>query len=221
MTVSARRSHEDGDFLAPLPPGRHGLPRAYVLQNQRERLCAAAIAVIGARGYDQTTVAQIVTAANLSRRTFYSHFSGKPECFLAAHTSIADHLAEAAWAAVGSETEWPRRVRAQIDAALVTFAANPDLVRFLLAAPSRSDHRELAAAHRRFLACAATELAAGAPSHSPHSPAFAWALLDGLASLVVAAVERGEEDRLPELGSKLTELFLLAFDDPRSLRERR
>jgi AcrR family transcriptional regulator len=213
MTVSAARSHQEGDFLARLPRGRHGLPRAYVLQNQRERLCAAAIALISARGYDETTISQIVSAASLSRRTFYDHFPGKPECFLAAHASIADHLAAAARAAAAPETEWQRRVRARIDAALASFAANPDLVRFFLIAPPRSGHPDLVDAHRRFLTCAANGLTAGAPSRPPRSPAFERALLAGLASLIVVVVEEGEEDRLSELGLKLTELFLAAFED--------
>jgi AcrR family transcriptional regulator len=200
-----------GDFLAQLPRGRHGLPRDYVRLNQRERLAAATIAIVAGRGYDEATIAGIVAAAHLSRRTFYDHFSGKPQCFLAAYGLITEHLAHATRSATDPEDAWPRQVRARLDAALASLAANPDLARFLLAVPTGTAQTDVGAAHRGFLACAAAELAAGGPG-AYRSPAFERAFLAGLASRILAAVDRGEGERLRDLGAELSEAYLLTFE---------
>ena len=90
--------------LAKLPPGRHGLPREFVTQNQRDRLAAGTIAVVAERGFNAATITQICAAAGVSRRTFYAYFSSKEECFFAAYDTIAEHLrvaTDAATAAAG------------------------------------------------------------------------------------------------------------------------
>jgi AcrR family transcriptional regulator len=61
-----------------------------------------------------------------------------------------------------------------------------------------------------FLHRAAAELASGGRRQRDRSPAFQRALLDGLASRILAAVEEGA--RLAELGPGLSEIYLLASD---------
>jgi AcrR family transcriptional regulator len=65
-----------------LRPGS-GIPKAQVLQNQRERLFGAMIAVIAEKGYEATTIADLAELSGVSRSDFYEHFSGKQECFVA------------------------------------------------------------------------------------------------------------------------------------------
>ena len=60
-----------------LPAGRHGLPREFIVQNQRERIVTALVDTVAERGYNATTVANITKAASVSRRTFYEHFADK------------------------------------------------------------------------------------------------------------------------------------------------
>jgi hypothetical protein len=61
--------------LPRLPPGRHGLPREFVVENQRQRIAAGMIEVVVERGYLATTVTQVVAAAGVSRRTFYNYYA--------------------------------------------------------------------------------------------------------------------------------------------------
>jgi AcrR family transcriptional regulator len=61
---------------ATLPPGRHGLPREFVAENQRVWLFDATAAVLARK--TQTTIGEICTEASLSRRTLYEHFDGLP-----------------------------------------------------------------------------------------------------------------------------------------------
>jgi AcrR family transcriptional regulator len=205
-------SPEEVDLRAQLPPGRHRLSREYVRKNQDDRLAAATIATMAARGFDETTVKDIVAAARLSRRTFYQRFPNKTACFLATYELIASHLSDAADLAVAEVPDWPSRPAATIEAALAVFAANTDLALFLLAAPLRADAAEPLAAHRRFLERAARRLCDGAPADLVPPPHLATALVAGLAALLVDAVESGGGEDLASLAPRLTELFLVGVD---------
>src|SRR3954464_11920821 len=97
-----------------LPPGRHGLPREFVAENQKGRLTAGIIKTVAAAGYPSVTISQIAAAAGVSRRTFYSYFASKEECFLSTFDLVTDYLCEVAAAAAGAENDWPEAVRARI-----------------------------------------------------------------------------------------------------------
>ncbi|HWI74932.1 MAG TPA: TetR/AcrR family transcriptional regulator, partial [Baekduia sp.] len=57
-----------------LPKGRHGLSRAFIASNQRERLLDAIANVVADKGYAATRVADITDYAGVSRKTFYELF---------------------------------------------------------------------------------------------------------------------------------------------------
>ncbi len=198
--------------LPRLPPGRHGLAREFVVRNQRDRLTAGIIASVAERGYHETTVSQICAAAGVSRRTFYTYFSAKEECFLQAFDLVFDHLVAAMREAGGEGDSWPQRVRARFAAMLAVFAANPDLVRFALVAPLRAGG-EIAARHRPALDRVLAELTRGRPRRGVRraSPAVEGALVGGIMSLVARQVERGEGEDLAALLPDLVELFLTPY----------
>jgi AcrR family transcriptional regulator len=70
-------------------PGR-GTPRDEAERNQRERLFAAMVATVAEKGYEGTTVADLVELSGVSRSAFYRHFDDKQACFLAAVEAIVD-----------------------------------------------------------------------------------------------------------------------------------
>lgn len=72
-----------------LPPGR-GTPRKEAERNQRERLFAAMVATVAEKGYEATTVADLVELSGVSRSAFYRHFEDKQECFLAAISALVE-----------------------------------------------------------------------------------------------------------------------------------
>ena len=76
-----------------LPPGR-GTPRAEAERNQRERLFAAMVATVAEKGYEATTVADLVGLSGVSRSAFYRHFEDKGECFLAAIEALVEPALE-------------------------------------------------------------------------------------------------------------------------------
>jgi AcrR family transcriptional regulator len=199
--------------LARLPPGRHGLPREFVAQNQRDRLAAGIIATVAERGLNEATITQISAAAGVSRRTFYAYFSSKEECFFAAYDTIVKHVRIAANAAAAEQAEWPRRVGAKLAATLEFLAANPDLARFCLVAPQRAGE-EVAARYRTAMSEAVEELCEGMPpppATKAPSEAVAISLIGGMVALIVRKVNAGEGDSLPDLLPDLLELFLTPF----------
>jgi AcrR family transcriptional regulator len=129
------RGGEQSPELARLPPGRHGLPREFVTENQRGRLAAGTIQAIVECGYHEATVSQIVAAAGLSRRTFYQYFSDKEECFIDTYAIVEDFLLAAMREAGEGAENWPAQVRAQLQAMLGAFAENPNLALFAFSVP--------------------------------------------------------------------------------------
>lgn len=68
-----------------LPRGPHSLTREQVKASQRQRLLDAVLDVVGEHGYAAATVADITTAAGVSRTTFYEQFRNKLDAFLTAY----------------------------------------------------------------------------------------------------------------------------------------
>jgi AcrR family transcriptional regulator len=199
--------------LSRLPPGRHGLPREFVTSNQRHRLAAGIIEAVSEVGYHAATISQIVAAAGVSRRTFYTYFDSKQECYLATYDEICDHLLKATEAAAPGETEWARGVAAKLAAVLDAFSGGPRLAIFTLAVPPRAGG-EIAARYRASLDRALVELTEGMPPPpevEPPSAGVRQALIAGLASLIVHELESAKAGRLRRQLPEMVELFLTPF----------
>jgi AcrR family transcriptional regulator len=69
---------------SPATPRLNGRPRGQVNDIQRARLLAAAVDAIEEMGYARMTVAQVISRARVSRKTFYDVFADRGDCFLAA-----------------------------------------------------------------------------------------------------------------------------------------
>jgi AcrR family transcriptional regulator len=204
---------ETASRLARLPSGRHGLSREYVAQNQRDRIIAGMIATVAQHGYHDATITQVAAAAGVSRRTFYPYYSSKEECFFDTYDVIAQHLRDAIRESTAGLEDWPDLVRAKFAVTLDFFAANPDLARFLMIAPTRAGE-EIAARYRRAIGNTLAELTAGMPpppaTRAP-SQAVQHSLIGGIAALIVNKVQAGEGERLPELLPDLLELALAPY----------
>jgi len=78
-----------------LPSGYTGLPRELVEASQRQRLLHGVTVTVAAKGYGDTTIADITARAGVSKKTFYEHFPDKLACFLAAHDLGSQAMLEA------------------------------------------------------------------------------------------------------------------------------
>jgi AcrR family transcriptional regulator len=206
-----RKGGEEAAGLPRLPPGRHGLSREFVVKNQRDRISAGMIRVVVDHGYHEASVSQVVAAAGVSRRTFYNYYPDKAGAFAAVYREVTDFLCESMREAGEGERGWPARVRAEIESLLDTFAANPDLVRFVLLAPPAAGG-EIAAAYREFLARLLAVLLEGRPQRTRKpGPAAEYGLVGGLAGLLVAATEQGGSAALAALAPEAVELVLTPY----------
>ncbi|HWH19076.1 MAG TPA: TetR/AcrR family transcriptional regulator [Solirubrobacterales bacterium] len=70
-----------------LPPGRSG-DRDAARRDQRERLFAALVASCDEKGYDATSVEDLLRTSGVSRATFYEQFDDKLACFRAAQDEM-------------------------------------------------------------------------------------------------------------------------------------
>ncbi len=201
--------------LARLPPGRHGLPREFVVRNQRERLIAGLAEAIAENGYAGTTIAHITRHAAVSRRTFYEHFSSKDECFVVAYDTVMEDLRERVSAAFDAEQDWPHAVKAGIAAMLEFLAAEPHLARLcmveaLVAGPVVVERYD--AAIQSFVPYFKQGREGRAPEVlSRLSPTTEEALVGGMVSLISRRIIAGKTEELEELLPDLVEFTLTPY----------
>jgi AcrR family transcriptional regulator len=201
--------------LSRLPPGRHGLPRDFVVHNQRERLIAGLAEAVAEKGYGGTTIADITRHAAVSRRTFYEHFDGKDECFVAAFDTVTEQLRERVDEAFKAEDDWTDAMRAGIEAMLGFLAAEPNLARLamvdaMVAGPVVVEHYDAAA--QTFL----PYFAAGRKGRLKKvldrlSDSTEEALVGGMISLISRRIVAGQTDELESLLPDLTEFTLAPY----------
>jgi len=120
--------------LAALPfggeplPRRHSLSREDVIESQRGRIQHAVFSAVAAKGYTNTTIADIVERAAVSRQTFYQHFASKEECFKAAYDAggvlVREHMGPAVEPALHGP--WRDLVRIAFDSYLDLLASEPE-----------------------------------------------------------------------------------------------
>jgi AcrR family transcriptional regulator len=116
------------------PLDRHGLPRAYVIRSQRERLMEAMVRVSAAKGYEATTIDDVVEYAGVSREAFDEMFGDKESCFLEAYEAVFDvlvaHVTAAFEAAAGES--WPEQIAAGLRALVELLSMEADIARMAM-----------------------------------------------------------------------------------------
>lgn len=205
---------------ASLPRGRHGLSRDTVARSQRERLLDAAARVTAARGYEATTVADILAEAGVGRESFYELFEDRRACVLAAHQALLDDLVEQVRAAYDGPGEWVERCRATLRVLLEWFATDPALGRFLLVEPAAVGpefHEIFQAGFDRFVEVIDSGLDADLPDPNP-LPATSLAVGAAIAR-VYGEVAAGRTEDLPALLPQLTYETLVPFLGEAAARE--
>ena len=100
------------DHLKSPPLGREWVSREVLAEHQRDRVLEAATGVFARRGYQATTVDDLLAAGKIGVGNFYSLFAGKEDCFLATFDAItARARGRIAAAAAPAETWSERAVR--------------------------------------------------------------------------------------------------------------
>lgn len=192
--------------LVRLPSGRHGLPRAYVARNQRQRITTAVAEAVSELGYVATTIEDIIQRAHVSRRTFYDHFSGKEDAFVAAYDGASEQLYRSIQETMAGQTGSRAKLTACLSAFLAFVEREPAfadmcIVEVLTAGPTALGRRDrVMRAFARLFHEAMTE---GRPSAPDAAGLTAEATVGGVYEIVYKRVLRGQtadiDDLLPDL----------------------
>lgn len=116
-----------------MPSGTHDAPaQRPTATDHRARLLAGMAASVRERGFRQTTLADVVREAKVSRRTFYEHFTDLGDCFVALLESLAARNMEAIAEAIAAEGTAEEKLDRAVGGYLDTLEADPRLMRSFL-----------------------------------------------------------------------------------------
>jgi AcrR family transcriptional regulator len=114
-----------------LPPGRSG-DREAARRDQRERLFAALVASCDEKGYDATSVEDLLRTSGVSRATFYEQFDDKLDCFRAAQEEMVATGIAAIADGLDGEGDVDDRPRAALEAFVELIVEQPAAARMCL-----------------------------------------------------------------------------------------
>jgi AcrR family transcriptional regulator len=175
------------------------------VHQHRSRLLAGMAHAVAARGYADTTIADIVREAGVSRRTFYEHFATKAECLIALYDAASRNALKVLRLAIDPAHDWEEQLERALGAYLDCMAANPVLMRTLFIEILHIGPDGLAARRQLNLEIAGFMMSVVNRSTSSHaqppqvSPELAMAVVGGIHELVLQAVEDGRVTELPQL----------------------
>jgi AcrR family transcriptional regulator len=199
------------DHLLPAAVGKERISRDVLEQHQRRRVLEAATGVFARRGYQSSTVDQIVSAARIGVGSFYGLFESREDCFLRVYDMIVAEAEERIVAAVDGEAPWRDRVVEGLRELLELAAAEPDRARIVIVeAPRAGPAGE--ARYAETVAGLAAWLregrSAGGAGEGP-TPAFEHAAVAGLAWTLHQRLALGQRLPVRELLPEMTD-FLVA-----------
>ena len=179
-------------------------------QEHRGRLLRGMAAAVAAKGYGDTTIADIVREASVSRRTFYEHFHDKAECLVALYEAASRNALRVLREAIDPSHGWQEQVERAIGAYLECLASNPVLLRTLFVeilglGPDGLEARR--AMHRELCQFLLELVNAGTAPQAVMTPEIATVLIGGMHELVLQAIEDGRVEDLPRLTATATQLL--------------
>lgn len=187
-----------------LSPGPGSTPEQ-VERSQRERLYAATVATVAEKGYEATTVGDLLALSGVSRSAFYRHFRDKEDCLLETFEAIVELSRERVSRELEAKRPWKERGRAALAAVLGEIASQPAAARLCFCEVGTAGPRAAetsARATANFVALA-QETFAGLRGDGGLPSEMVRALLYGGHTIARSRLHTGEADALPDLASEL------------------
>ncbi len=167
------------------------------IHQHRSRVLQGMARAVAAKGYADTTIADIVREASVSRRTFYEHFATRAECLIALYEAASRNALKVLRQAIDPQLVWEQQVEQALSAYLSCMAANPVLMRTLFVEILHLGPEGLAA--RRKVNQEIAEYMIRVVQRPHVTPALAMAVVGGMHELVLQAIEDGRVSELAEL----------------------
>jgi len=110
------------------------MPRAYQIRSERERLLEAMVRIAAAKGYEATTIADVIEYAGVSRSAFDEMFDSKEDCFLEAYEAVFDVLLAHVTAAfeAAADEPWPEQIAAGLRGLVELLSMEADIARMAM-----------------------------------------------------------------------------------------
>ena len=197
--------------------GASARPRLFAPVTQRERLLDGMARTVAEQGYAATSVADVLQAARISRRTFYERFADKEDCFIAAYDAIAEVCHARVSGAFNAAASWSDGIADGLDALLSTLAAEPQFARLAVVEVLGAGPRGLARRDetmQRFAAFIQDSRQQFDDQLSPHPDVVAQAIVGGIYELLYSRIVRGQAERLPELSGELLHYTFMLLGMP-------
>jgi len=191
-------------------------------ENQRQRLFGAMVASCAEKGYEGTTVADLLQLAGMSRRDFYKHFADREACFLATLDELFRMTGLTVRNRLESEGSWEERAQASLEVFIKLVIAQPAAARLcLVEAYTVGDAalERLDAATRTFQALVRATLGER-PGHEAMPSEISDAMVGAMRKLIHSRLHRGTEAELAGIAPTLLELALAYVPPPEQLRAR-
>jgi AcrR family transcriptional regulator len=196
---------------ARMKPTRPLLPREFVAVHKRRRVMDAIAELTAERGYEATSIADIVRRAGVARKTMYDNFEGKEEVFLTAlDGAIEEALQRTEAGCEAAEGGWRERIEAGLAALLTYVAEQPAHARMCLieavsATPASSTRYD--EAMRQFIEI----LRRSVPADTGLPETIEETLVGGVAWILHQQIRRGDAGQAPDLLPELTEFVLSPY----------
>lgn len=181
------------------------------VHEHRRRLLEGMAHAVAAKGYGDTTIADIVREASVSRRTFYEHFSTKAECLLALYEAASRNALKVLRNSIDPAHDWHMQIEQALTAYFGCMAENPVLMRTLyveilgLGPEGLETRRRVNRAIADFI-LQVVNGQGGRTGDKALSADMAMAIVGGINELILQAIEEDRVSHLVELvapGSRL------------------
>lgn len=164
--------------------------------DHRRRVLEAMAHAVSRKGYADTTIADIVGEAGVSRRTFYEHFTSKADCLIALYEAASRGALKVLRDAIDPNHGWQTQVDSALRAYFECLASNPVLVRTLFIEILHLGAEGLLA--RRRVNREIADFIVATAGAGAVNPSMAMAIVGGINELVLEFIE---QDKVTQLGA--------------------
>lgn len=182
-----------------------------------DRLLEGMAKAVAARGYADTTIADIVREAAVSRRSFYEHFTTKADCLIALYEVASGQALQVLSDAVDPGQPWQAQVEHAVTAYLDFLAQDPALLKTLFVEILGLGLPGLAVRRRMNLQIAGfVQLSTRGDGGAPLSAELAMTVVGGINELILQAIEQDRSGDLRALVGSATQMIRAVAGGDRS-----
>ncbi|MGI4776849.1 MAG: TetR/AcrR family transcriptional regulator [Janthinobacterium lividum] len=182
-----------------------------------DRLLDGMAKAVAAKGYADTTIADIVREAAVSRRSFYEHFVTKADCLVAFYRTASEQSLAVLAKAVDPSQPWETQVGRAVTAYLDFLSRDPAMLKTLfveilgLGLPGLAVRREVNLQIAGFI-----RVATQGENTAPLSMELAMTVVGGINELILQAIEQDRSADLQPLVAPATLLIRAVAEQGRA-----